>query len=232
MNIIWKGSPNHSTQRSTIDRIVIHWFGAGTLESANSRFQVAANQVSAHYGISNGTVYQWVREVDTAYHAGDWNMNLRSIGIEHDAKPDQAATDETYRSSAQIVANVARKFNIPLDRTHVIGHKEVKATQCPGTMDLDRIIREAKAILTPPPSLPLELAKYSLEWKQIAIRLGKDVNSPQFADYRTLDTKISLMLTDATKALQSDKQRLADQQQASLLKIELMKTKAREIVNL
>jgi N-acetyl-anhydromuramyl-L-alanine amidase AmpD len=146
MNIIFKGSPNKDSNRKPIDRVVIHWFGQGTLASANTRFQNAENKVSAHYGISGDTVYQWVKEEDVAYHCGNYAMNQRSIGIEHDATLDHNASNETYRTSAELIANICNHHNIPLDRDHIIGHKEVISTQCPGTLDIDRIIREAKAV--------------------------------------------------------------------------------------
>lgn len=145
MQITFKGSPNYGTNRTATDRIVIHWFGGGTLSSANTRFQNAANQVSAHYGISDETVWQWVKEEHVAWHCGNLTMNRRSIGIEHDATPDRPATDKTYYTAARLLADIAKRHGIPLDRTHVIKHSEVKATQCCGTLDIDRIIREARA---------------------------------------------------------------------------------------
>ena len=147
MNIQWKGSPNFDTNRKPIDRIVIHWFGVGTLGSANTRFQSASNQVSAHYGISDRTVYQWVKEENVAYHAGVYTMNQRSIGIEHDATTEHNASEETYQTSAELVSLVCKRYNIPLDRDHIIKHSEVKATQCPGTLDLDKIISLAKGYM-------------------------------------------------------------------------------------
>ena len=144
MNIVWKGSPNYDKNRKTIDRVVVHWFGVGTLESANTRFQSATNGVSAHYGISSDIIWQWVKEEHVAYHAGVYTMNQRSIGIEHDATTTKNPTEETYKTSGQLVREICQKHNIPIDREHIIGHKEIKATQCPGVMDIDKIIDIAK----------------------------------------------------------------------------------------
>lgn len=149
MNIIWKGSPNKDGNRKPITTIVMHWFGIGTLESANNRFQNPASQVSAHYGISNKTIWQWVTENEVAYHAGNYSMNQRSIGIEHDAtSQDDAnphnASEDTYKTSAELIREIAKRYDIPLDTEHVIGHNDVVSTQCPGTLDIDRIIAMAK----------------------------------------------------------------------------------------
>ena len=143
--------PNKTIGRGgkNIDYIVIHWIGIGTLESANIRFQNASSKVSAHYGISDNTIYQWVEEKDTAYHAGVWDINQRSIGIEYDATTTKNASEETYNTSGQLIREICQRHNIPIDREHIKGHKEFKATQCPGTLDLDKIISIAKRDIIP-----------------------------------------------------------------------------------
>lgn len=150
IDIKWVGSPNFSRRTQPIKRIVIHWFGVGTLESANNRFQNRANQVSAHYGISNGRVWQWVKDTDVAWHSGVASVNANSIGIEHDATTTKRLSDVDYGLSGQLIAILAKKYNIPLDRKHIISHREVKATACSGTINLDRIIAIAKQINQPP----------------------------------------------------------------------------------
>ncbi|MEK6884264.1 MAG: peptidoglycan recognition family protein [Nanoarchaeota archaeon] len=144
MNIVFRNSPNRDKNKKPIDRIIIHWFGTGTLESADKRFMNPKNFVSAHYGISGGTIYQWVKEEEVAYHAGVYSMNQRSIGIEHDATTTHPLTSESYDTSGKLVALVAERWNIPLDRTHIIKHSEVKPTQCCGTIDIDKIISLAQ----------------------------------------------------------------------------------------
>jgi len=143
MNIIFKGSPNYGKRTKPVKKVVVHWFGAGTLESANNRFQNAANQVSAHYGISQGRVWQWVKESDVAWHSGVFTVNAESIGIEHDANPSRPLSEEDYKLSAELIREICKRHNLPINRQTIIGHKEVKATACPGTIDLDEIIKLA-----------------------------------------------------------------------------------------
>ena len=140
----WKGSPNFDSNRKPINKVCIHWFGGGSLSSANTRFQNPDSQVSAHYGISDKTVWQWVKEEDVAYHAGDYPTNQCSIGIEHDAVVGRDATIITYETSAKLIAEISERYNIPLDRDHIVPHKQFTATQCPGTLDLDKLIHLAK----------------------------------------------------------------------------------------
>jgi N-acetylmuramoyl-L-alanine amidase CwlA len=148
MEIKWIGSPNFddASYRKPIDRIVIHWFGVGKQAAADSQFQKTPG-TSAHYSIEDNSIHQYVKEENVAYHAGVYAMNQRSIGIEHSAEPTRPATEETYKNSGALVAEICKRYNIPLDRTHIIKHSEVKATQCPGTMDLDKIINLAKGFM-------------------------------------------------------------------------------------
>lgn len=146
MQIIWKGSPNKDGKeyREPITHVVLHWFGVGTLDGANNRFQNDTTDVSAHYGISDDTVYQWVKEEEVAWHAGNYAMNQCSIGIEHDATTTKNASDKTYQTAGQLLREICDRHNIPLDRAHILKHSEVVPTSCPGTLDVDKIIAIAK----------------------------------------------------------------------------------------
>ena len=66
-------------------------------------------------------------EKDIASHAGNWSYNQNSIGIEHEGYSNNSAwfTDTMFRSSAQLTAYLANKYQIPIDRQHIIGHNEV-----------------------------------------------------------------------------------------------------------
>jgi N-acetyl-anhydromuramyl-L-alanine amidase AmpD len=186
MDIIWKGSPNFQKRTKPVKKIIIHWFGVGTLESANARFQNsnAAVPASAHYGISKGRVWQWVKETDIAYQAGVWAVNTETIGIEHDATTDHNLAEQDYLLSAQLVREIAQRHNIPLDRQHIIGHRDVKPTQCPGTIDINKIINLAKnmaQIKTQAKGasrrIVLEAANQT-EWQSLCAVMGKDPDVP------------------------------------------------------
>ena len=148
MNIVWKGSPNFTKGRGgkKPSKIIIHWFGTGTLESANTRFQNSASQVSAHYGVSKGRIWQWVKEEDTAFQAGNYAVNQETIGIEHDATLTHNLSEDDYKLTASLVADICHRQGIPLDLEHIIPHRAVKPTQCPGTIDIAKIINLAKTM--------------------------------------------------------------------------------------
>jgi len=117
-----------------INLIVIHDI-EGSYASAIATFQDPARAGSAHYVIgAQGQVAQMVQEHDIAWHAGNWDYNTRSIGIEHEgyAWVPYTFTGPEYRASEQLVASICSRWGVPLDRNHVIGHNEVPDPDNPG----------------------------------------------------------------------------------------------------
>jgi N-acetyl-anhydromuramyl-L-alanine amidase AmpD len=159
---------NFDTSRVQIDRIVIHTM-VGTWQGAAARFAQYGQQASAHYGVKyTGGLIAWLEEYYTAYHAGDYTMNQRSIGIEHEdlGKYNDPRPDILYTTSSKLVADICTFYQIPCNRTTILKHSEVHATGCPDALDIDRIVREAQALLTPAdPTVELK--------KQIAILNAK-----------------------------------------------------------
>ncbi|MFI9723066.1 N-acetylmuramoyl-L-alanine amidase [Streptomyces sp. NPDC052396] len=89
--------------------------------------------VSWNYTVrsADGHIAQHVATKDVAWHAGNWYVNSKSVGIEHEgylARPDAWYTEEMYRTSARLVRYLARKLDIPLDRQHILGHDNVPGT--------------------------------------------------------------------------------------------------------
>ncbi|MGH8791840.1 MAG: N-acetylmuramoyl-L-alanine amidase, partial [Stackebrandtia sp.] len=76
---------------------------------------------------SDGHVAQHVKPEDVAWHAGNWSVNMRSIGLEHEGYAADGSwyTEAMYRSSAHLVRYLTDRFDIPLDREHIIGHDNV-----------------------------------------------------------------------------------------------------------
>ena len=162
MNIQFLGSPNFAPGRNghnlvTEPRFVVIHTMVGTIASANARFQQASEQASAHYGVGlDGRIVQWVREEDAAFHAGDFVVNLDSIGIEHEdgGRFDDPRPDALYRASAELVRDVCQRSGMPIDAQHIRPHRDFSATRCPDALDVARIIREANAGPGPQPEPP------------------------------------------------------------------------------
>lgn len=139
---------NADSNRVKIDRIVIHHNAGTSDENARRTWYVSTGiGTSAHYQVTPDKIWGCVGENSVAYHAGDYGMNQRSIGIEHlnsTGAPSWQIAEGTYQNSAKLIADICRRYNIPIDRQHIIGHREVSATACPGGIDLDKLIRLAK----------------------------------------------------------------------------------------
>lgn len=137
---------------------------AGTLRGTDAWFNNKKAGASAHYGIGKkGEVHQYVDDKDTAWHAGvvnkpTWklynkniNPNLVTIGIEHEGYPTDVWTKQMKISSAKLIYLISKKWGIPLDRDHVIGHYEISAGRrdnCPAVNKgiIDELIRLAKLV--------------------------------------------------------------------------------------
>ncbi|MSQ03814.1 MAG: N-acetylmuramoyl-L-alanine amidase [Myxococcales bacterium] len=122
--------------RASVDRVVIHTT-QGSYSGTVSWLQNPASSVSAHYVVrsSDGEITQMVQEEDTAWHAGHWDTNVRSIGIEHEGYVDDPGkwyTDAMVRASAALTRDICDRYGIPKDRAHVIAHSEVPGCSSPG----------------------------------------------------------------------------------------------------
>ncbi|WP_330350577.1 N-acetylmuramoyl-L-alanine amidase [Streptomyces sp. NBC_00582] len=114
-----------------VDLVVVHVTQTDFAKTL-AVFQNPKKRVSAHYVVrsADGHVAQCVRESDIAWHAGNWDHNTRSVGIEHEGWVDRPAsfTDALYERSARLTASVCERHGIPRDRAHIIGHYEVPGT--------------------------------------------------------------------------------------------------------
>lgn len=89
--------------------------------------------VSWQYSLrsSDGHIAQHLPLKDVGWHAGNWFVNAKSVGLEHEGfltAPDSWYTEAMYRTSARLVRYLAQRYDIPLDRQHVLGHDNVPGT--------------------------------------------------------------------------------------------------------
>ncbi|MFC7719374.1 N-acetylmuramoyl-L-alanine amidase [Nonomuraea recticatena] len=88
---------------------------------------------SWHYSVrsSDGHIAQQIKTKDVGWQAGNWYINAKSIGIEHEgflAEGSTWYTEAMYRTSAKLVRYLAMRHGVPLDRAHIIGHDNVPGT--------------------------------------------------------------------------------------------------------
>jgi hypothetical protein len=125
-----KGEGNYTKAHRgplAIRRIVIHVTEGGFWGSVRWLRNEHAH-ASSHFVVSrSGRIVQLVHLSDIAWHAGNWRMNVQSVGIEHEGWTDDPAgfTEAQYRASARLTAYLARRSLLPIDRAHLIGHAQV-----------------------------------------------------------------------------------------------------------
>ncbi|MBO0839264.1 MAG: N-acetylmuramoyl-L-alanine amidase [Sciscionella sp.] len=115
-----------------INTIVLH-DTEETYPDTISSFEDPTHYASANYVVrsSDGHVTQMVPDKDVAWHAGNWYVNAHAVGIEQEGFAVQGATWFTpalYHSTAALVRYLAARYNVPLDRQHIIGHDNVPGT--------------------------------------------------------------------------------------------------------
>ena len=128
-------SANYTSGRggNPVTHIVVHnTSGKNTAEGAafaNCKyFNRNSVGASAQFFIDSGyTIWQSVAESDTAWHAGNWAMNQRSIGIE--VCSAGVFTEAEIERLTWLVQHLMKKYNIPASR--VIRHYDVTGKKCP-----------------------------------------------------------------------------------------------------
>lgn len=114
----------------TITHIVIH-DTESTYDTALGLVQNPA-YLGWHYTLrsADGHLAQHIRTKDIGWHAGNWYLNTKSIGVEHEGFALEGTwySEAMYRASAKLVRYLADRYGIPLDRDHILGHDNVPGT--------------------------------------------------------------------------------------------------------
>lgn len=121
----------------SITKIVLH-HNAGNLTIKDCWNTWQTREASAHYQVdAAGLIGQLVWDKDTAWHAGNWEANTTSIGIEHANNHTGypwTISEATLENGAHLVAALCRYYKLgrPEWGKNVFGHKNFAATSCPG----------------------------------------------------------------------------------------------------
>lgn len=139
--IINRTSPNQNARNSKITGITIHWWGNPTGQNIEGIVSWLCDKragTSAHYVVSEDTVYCIVDPDRRAWHAGNSRANHTQIGIELD--PNASRRASTEKTAAALIADLRGEYgDLPLSP-----HKRWTSTQCPGNWDLDSLDRLAR----------------------------------------------------------------------------------------
>jgi len=123
-------------------RLYLPRYQRGDLKMSNGQFQPI---YSAHFDENGRQVfygYHWKVEPDgeakrlladdaLAWHAGDWEMNRRSVAIAiDDDLTNNTPTPQSLDAVADIISQHYRSIN--LSPSTILGHKAISNTACPG----------------------------------------------------------------------------------------------------
>src|SRR5436190_9393263 len=129
-NLVPENAPCTYSSANRPSDLPIQFIGIHDIEGSGqialNIFQNPHSSVSAHYIVDfDGTIYQVLQEKDISFSLGNFWYNERAINIEHagfDATGFLWYNTAQYLASAKLVAYLATKYDIPIDRDHIIGH--------------------------------------------------------------------------------------------------------------
>lgn len=173
MNIIQKPSPNFFSRDGNPVKFVCVHIMDGSLSGTDDWFTHGSvgtpNAVSSHYGIGlNGEIHQYVQENMGAWTNGivnkptaqvvidnpNVNQNKISVTIENEGTNLANAPEAQLNALANLIKDICTRYNLPIDRYHIIGHQEVdnvKKPYCPSPdrTVMNRLVERVKTLSQP-----------------------------------------------------------------------------------
>lgn len=171
-----------------IKGLVLHHGATTDFDGIGRTFKSAG--VSAGYGVKPSLVDQYVADTNIAYHAGNWDANVKYIGIEHvnsTGAPGWGIAPETLATSQELAADLSRKHGlgklVPFQNLFPHGH--FTPTFCPGVIkdQLQAYADNVNKLLGQAPSPAPAPAPSRRSNEEIATEVlnGKWGNNPQRA---------------------------------------------------
>jgi N-acetyl-anhydromuramyl-L-alanine amidase AmpD len=123
----WSNYSHRFRSPAAVRLVVVH-VTEGSFRGTVGWFRNPRAHASSNYVVGrNAELAHMVPDSRVAWHAGNSWVNYHSIGVEHEGytRIDGTFTDAQYRASARLVAALLRRYRLPADRRHVIGHNEV-----------------------------------------------------------------------------------------------------------
>lgn len=104
----------------------------------------SGRHVSAHFMVTRtGKVHQFVQLDNIAWHAGDWDANVHSVGIEHEQS--EADTASGWQDWPQVQLQASARVQVWLAAQmpgyDMRPHSAFTSTGCPGNLPIDQIKR-------------------------------------------------------------------------------------------
>lgn len=162
--ITWVDIPtsNYRVGRASSPNMCVIHIAEGSKQACIATFQDPSVQKSSHFLVGrDGSITQFVSSKNTAFCNGivvtpvselvlqrlPMNPNEYTFSIENEGFATQDFTDAQYQTNAILLAYLHKAWNLPLDSTHVIRHREIEQSKtCPGIVNVEKIISLARAM--------------------------------------------------------------------------------------
>lgn len=140
---------------SAIKYIVIHGTATTNVQGAMDTWLVSTGKnTSANILITDTDVWGCVGLNYIAWHSGGTGKitNYNSIGIEHinsyisdyNNPNTYYFSDKTLENGAKTVADICKQLGLPPTRETIVPHREVSATACPQTLNIDNYVKKVQ----------------------------------------------------------------------------------------
>lgn len=186
VTIVKNGEEAVEVLDESVDTIVIHHWGndGQAFEQVCSFLQSSPNS-SAHFVVEAGRCAQLVDIKNIAWHSGDWDANVRSIGIE--CRPEMSPED--FETVAQVIVDLEIYYGRSF---YINGHLDYFNTECPGRWysRLEDLINRVNAIKegkteqgvenVPAPLDKAEVSALRASWEKLqnaVDELGKEIDN-------------------------------------------------------
>jgi len=156
---------------------IVHHAAMTSDSSLKYQYVSPARELSSNYAMrQNGDIAAILHEeyrpfTSSSPKADNWGITIEIANLT--GAPDWKISDRAFDQLARLIADCATRWDFPIDRGHVIGHREVlplfgqgKVTACPGPWlfprlgDLCALARKHQAEATKPkPQAPVEDAE-------------------------------------------------------------------------
>ena len=139
---------NGLTERKVTDMIVIHHTGGADIDASAEQIDGwhknnGWSGIGYHFVIrKDGTIERGRPEWAVGAHA--YGENWHTIGIHLSGDFSVAEpTDAQIESTAMLLANLCVDYGLPIDKDHIVGHRDLMSTDCPG----DNLYNEISTII-------------------------------------------------------------------------------------
>lgn len=128
---------NELATRTATDMIVIHHTGGADIDASAEQIHGwhlnnGWSGIGYHYVIrKDGTIEEGRPHWTVGAHASGENWHTIGIHLSGDFE-EAEPTFEQVEATAMLLANLCTDYGLPIDADHIVGHRDLMSTDCPG----------------------------------------------------------------------------------------------------